>query len=41
MCMAIGAAVGLAFLPLFPDFMVEWVDQGQEWALELQGQVSS
>ncbi len=37
--MAVGAALGLGLLPLFPDVMVEWVEQGQEWALELKAKV--
>lgn len=35
--MAVGAALSLSLLPLFPDLMVEWVDQGQKWTLELKG----
>ena len=41
MWMTIGAVLGITFLPLFPEFMVEWVDQGQDWALGLRGQLSN
>ena len=34
--MVAGAVLAVAFLPLFPTVMVAWVDQGQEWALELK-----
>ena len=37
--MAVGGALSLAFLPLFPDVLVEWVDQGQKWALDLKAQL--